>query len=221
MRATLRHLVLAVAFLATYGFTKAVTPSAPPTLARLADLPMTIAGWSGRPAPPLDPQIQATLGADQYVHRYYFAAPGSRLPDPASRLPAPASRAVEMDVSYYAQPRVGANIHSPLNCLPGNGWQIVRVEDVPLGGNARVRALTVQRGEHAFAMAYWFQSRDRVLSGEFATRFQLLADALQRRPTDAGLVRVMAPVASGGTANDVVLRFASRLVPALAQILKG
>jgi EpsI family protein len=211
MGATVRHLLLAVAFLATFGFAKAVTPSAPPSLARLADLPLTIGGWTGRAAPPLDPQVQATLGADQYVHRYYFA----------DRSAAPGSRAVEMDVSYYARPRVGANMHSPLNCLPGTGWQIVRVDDVPLGGDARVRALTVTRGEHAFAMAYWFQSRDRVLSGEFSTRFRLLADALERRPTDAGLVRVMAPVAPGGNAHDVVLGFASRLVPALARILEG
>ena len=125
-------------------------------------------------------------------------------------------------MSYYAQPRVGANMHSPLNCLPGNGWQITRMATVPLPGvdGVRVKALTVQRGERRFAMAYWFQSRDRVITGEASTRFQLLADALRRRPTDTGIVRVMAPVADGPSADVAVLAFASRLVPELAKILK-
>jgi hypothetical protein len=70
-------------------------------------------------------------------------------------------------------------------------------------------------------MAYWFQSRDRVLSGEFSTRFHLLSDALRRQPTDAGLVRVMAPIAPGADAQQTVLGFAERLVPELTKILRG
>jgi hypothetical protein len=59
------------------------------------------------------------------------------------------------------------------------------------------------------------------VSGELSTRFHLLADALQRRPTGAGLVRVMAPITPNGSAEDAVLGFASRLVPELARVLKG
>jgi hypothetical protein len=70
-------------------------------------------------------------------------------------------------------------------------------------------------------MAYWFQSRDRVISGEASTRFHLLADALQRRPTDTGIVRVMAPMSDATTAHAVVLAFASRLVPELTRVLRG
>ena len=54
--------------------------------------------------------------------------------------------------------------------------------------NVHVQALTVQRGHHRFAMAYGFQSRDRVITGEASTRFHLLADAIERRPTDTGIV---------------------------------
>jgi EpsI family protein len=84
-----------------------------------------------------------------------------------------------------------------------------------------VQALTVQRGQHRFAMAYWFQSRDRVITGEASTRFHLLADALQRRPTDTGIVRVMAPISDAASAHAVVLAFASRLVPELSRVLRG
>ena len=219
MPSSLRYGLLALAFLATYGFTHAVTPVAPEQLASIERLPMTLAPWRGREAPPLAPEVMATLAADEYVRRYYFGEPQ----DPA--LPAGARPAVEMDISYYAQPRVGANMHSPLNCLPGNGWRIVKVDHVQLptstAADAHIRALTVRRGERRYAMAYWFQSRDRVLSGEVSTRFHLLADALRRQPTDAGLVRVMAPVASGADAQEAVLGFAARLVPELARILQA
>jgi EpsI family protein len=214
MGTPLRHTLLATAFLGTLGFTHIVAPVAPAVPATLGQLPMALAPWAGFTAPPLPPEVLETLAADDYIRRYYARA---------AQAPAAAQQAVEMDISYYAQPRVGANMHSPLNCLPGNGWQITELDTVPLAGldNVRVQALTVQRGQHRFAMAYWFQSRDRVITGEASTRFHLLADALQRRPTDTGIVRVMAPVTDATSAHDVVLSFASRLVPELTRVLRG
>jgi EpsI family protein len=209
MSSPLRHLLLAAGFLATLGFASTVKPVAPLAVAPLATIPMTLAPWTGTSAPPLAPDVQKTLAADQYIRRYY-AVPGDE--------------AVEMDIAYYAQPRVGANMHSPLNCLPGSGWRIASVEEIPIGDGAdavQVRGLTVERGVHRYAMAYWFQSRDRIVSGEFAARFYLLGETLRRRPTDAGLVRVMAPITESGSAYTAVLSFASRLAPELAKILRG
>lgn len=226
MATSLRHALLAIAFLATYGFTHIVAPVAPAVPATLGALPMSLTPWAGFTAPALPPEVLETLAADDYIRRYYARPQAPALPGDA-KAPAPAQgvaqEAIEMDISYYAQPRVGANMHSPLNCLPGNGWQITDMETVPLAGldNVRVQALTVQRGEHRFAMAYWFQSRDRVITGEASTRFHLLADALHRRPTDTGIVRVMAPVNDATSAHAVVLAFASRLVPELTRVLRG
>ena len=83
----------------------------------------------------------------------------------------------------------------------------------------RVRTLIVERRQRQFAIAYWFQSGDRVIAEEASTRFHLLAEALRRRPTAAGLVRVMAPVDASHSAHDTVLIFASRLLPELARVL--
>jgi EpsI family protein len=227
MGSSVRHALLALAFLATYGFTHIVAPVAPAVPAALGELPMALAPWAGFTAPALPPEVLETLAADDYIRRYYARAttPASPGAAGASALQgvAPAQEAVEMDISYYAQPRVGANMHSPLNCLPGNGWQITDLKTVALAGldNVRVQALTVQRGQHRFAMAYWFQSRDRVITGEASTRFHLLADAIQRRPTDTGIVRVMAPITDAASAHGVVLAFASRLVPELTRVLRG
>jgi EpsI family protein len=149
-----------------------------------AAVPLVFGSWIGRDAPPLDPAIARVLAADQYVHRYYgIAGRGSEIAD------------VEFDIAYYARPQAGAAMHSPLACLPGNGWQVVESGRSQLAvqeGTAHVRQLVVRRGEDRLAMTYWFQNRGAVIGNEYAQRLQLLRNGLTGRPTNAALVRVMA-----------------------------
>lgn len=151
-----------------------------------AAVPLVFDAWIGRDAPPLDPGIAKTLAADRYVHRYY----GRRGTGSGSR---PAD--IEMDIAYYARPEAGAAMHSPLNCLPGNGWQVLESRSVsrPIGGTAApMRTLVVARGADRVAMSYWYQNRGAFVSDEYRQRFELLKNGLRGRPTDAAIVRVMA-----------------------------
>ena len=218
MRVPPRHALLAALLLGTYALTHALEPVAPAHHVSIGAIPMTLVPWTGVTAPPLSAEVMKTLGADEYIRRWYRS---ESIVNRESRIVNRESRIVEMDISYYAQPRVGATMHSPLNCLPGTGWQIAGMETVALPGmrEIRVRALTVERRQRRFAIAYWFQSGDRVIAEEASTRFHLLGEALRRRPTAAGLVRVMAPVDASQSAHDAVLRFASRLVPELSRVL--
>ncbi len=153
----------------------------PPDLA--AAIPFTFGDWAGRDAPPLDAEIAQALAADQYVHRFY----GLRSTGFAER--------VEVDIAYYARPHTGAAMHSPLNCLPGNGWQIVESRTTAVRAGNRpwdVRRLVIDRKGYRIAMAYWFQNRGGVIGHEFQQRLRLLTSGLQGKPTDAALVRVMA-----------------------------
>jgi EpsI family protein len=203
-----RAAAIVVAFLATYALTHASWRVAEPIPPALADIPMTLAAWTGEPAPPLDPAVAQVLAADQYLHRYYRGPQG----------------VVEMDVAYYGQPRVGANMHSPLNCLPGNGWEVAEAGSTPVSaatGQWTIRNMTVQRGPARFAMTYWFQSRNRIVSGELSSRFYLLADALRRRPTDAGVVRLLMPASGNAAAEHATLAaFATQLIPELGARLR-
>ena len=171
-----------------------------------AAVPLAFGGWIGRDAPPLDPAIARVLAADQYVHRYYgIAGRGSEIAD------------VEIDIAYYARPQAGAAMHSPLACLPGNGWQVVESNRTPLAlqeRSADVRRLIVHRGTDRLAMAYWFQNRGTVIGNEYAQRLQLLRNGLTGRPTDAALVRVMARDTADGRA--ALHRFTLDLAPRLA-----
>jgi EpsI family protein len=123
-----------------------------------------------------------------------------------------------MDVAYYGQPRVGANMHSPLNCLPGTGWTMGEPQTTRVG-DWDVREVQVTRGRARFAMAYWFQSRARIESDEIAARLHLLGDALRRRPTDASVVRLIVPATDVPAADHAKLTgFAAQLIPAIGDL---
>lgn len=195
--------IVAAIFVATLGMAQAASPVAPSSSPDFNAIPFELAGLTGRSAPPLDPEVAKALAADRYVHRFYGEE---------------ATQAIEMDVAYYAQPRVGANMHSPLNCLPGTGWTMgdPQVREV---GAWTVRTVDVSRGAARFAMAYWFQGRARVESDEITARLHLLGDALRRRPTDASLVRLILPASGSPDADHAKLTaFARALIPALADI---
>ena len=199
--------IIAAAFVTTYAITHAAgrVPSAT-VIPDFDAVPMELEEWDGFHAPDLSPEDAAILGADVYLHRYYQSEAG----------------ALEIDVAYYTQRRVGASMHSPLNCLPGNGWSVV--DDRPLlietaSGPRLVRELVVKRNTSVFAMTYWYQNRGRVLSGEASTRLQLLGEALRGRPADVGLVRVMTPLANeAGAGREGVTAFSALLIPALERV---
>ena len=160
-------------------------------------VPAQLGGWVGRPAPALDPGIAQVLAADQYVHRFYRSG----------------RTWVEMDVAYYSRPRAGAVMHSPLNCLPGNGWQVMETRTLPVDTELSVRRLLVGRGGQRVAMTYWFQNRGAAIASEVGQRLLLLTNGLRGRPTDAAVVRVMAR--DDGTSGDALVDFTRRLAEVL------
>lgn len=203
-RQSLFAVLLTVAFAGTYAVTKAAATIPATPAPALESVPMRIEGWQGHPAKPLDPEVAETLNADYYLHRYYLHDLGG---------------AVEVDVAYYTQRRVGASMHSPLNCLPGNGWTVSEMTTLTLPtsrGPVQVREMIVRNNKAVFALAYWYQNAERVLTGEASTRFTLLGDALRRRPADVGLVRVMAPMTGEyATVREAVGDFSTLLLPEL------
>ena len=79
----------------------------PAARSSFSEFPMRVGEWRGRQEPPLDDTILRILGVDDYLTRTYFA-----------------NRAgVGLYVGYWASQRQGDTIHSPLNCLPGAGWE--------------------------------------------------------------------------------------------------
>jgi EpsI family protein len=172
----------------------------------LRAFPIRVAEWDGRAAPDLDAREERILGADEYLTRIYRQGSGEP---------------VALFIGYYGSQRTGAVIHSPLNCLPGAGWQpvdrgrmLVEVEGTRMGPPPRdrrieVNRVVIQKGEERQLAIYWYQGRGRVIASEYASRVFLMLDAARYGRTDGALVRVLTPV--GPDAEDAD-RAASRLI---------
>jgi EpsI family protein len=202
-----RLLVLAGVFLAAGLVMRSARAEAElPPRAPLRGFPIQIAEWHGRATPDLDAREIRVLGADEYLVRVYHEGAG---------------QPVALFIAYYGNQRTGAVIHSPLNCLPGAGWQPVdrrrvlvdvdttRAGALPRGRPIEVNRVVIQKGDERQLAFYWYQERGRVIASEYASRVFLMLDAARYGRTDGALVRLLTPVGSDAGDAD---RAASRLI---------
>ena len=137
-------------------------------------------------------------------------------------------------IGYYDRQVQGKSIHSPKNCLPGAGWEILengRVSVTAATGDQRLnRVLLSNRGQRALVY-YWYQGRGRIESSEYRVKWDLLRDAALYGRTEEALVRIVvqiprskdkAPTGSDGEvqAADVLARqVAQQLIPQVDKVL--
>jgi EpsI family protein len=139
-------------------------------------------------------------------------------------------------VSYYDHQEQGKTIHSPRNCLPGAGWEIVRSGTRSLdvdGVQHVVNQYILKKGPEMAVAYYWYQGRGRVVANEYRVKWNLLRDAALLGHTEEALVRVVVPVAGAsalGTpaadkayadASVIGDQIATRMVREVARVLPG
>ena len=111
-------------------------------------------------------------------------------------------------VSYYDRQGQGKTIHSPRNCLPGAGWEILRGDTRTLdvdGSKHVVNHYILKNGAATTVVYYWYQGRGRVVASEYAVKWNLLRDAALLGHTEEALVRVQVPVSERiGSLDDSV-----------------
>jgi EpsI family protein len=173
---------------------------------QLERLPYGVSAWSGREAAALDAETARLLGADQYVNRSYTDA---------------TSAPVGLYVAYYGEPKPGVSLHSPLNCLPGTGWEPLDVATVDVGAG-EARRLVVRKNRDRAVVLYWYAIHGRMVASEAASKAWLLHDSVWLRRRDAALVRIVVPIAGrDGTtaaAEQRALAFARDLLPHLSRL---
>ena len=100
-------------------------------------------------------------------------------------------------VSYYDRQGQGKTIHSPRNCLPGAGWEVLRGDTRTLdvdGTKHVVNHFILKNGPATTVVYYWYQGRGRVVANEYAVKWNLLVDAALLGHTEEALVRVQIPL---------------------------
>jgi len=187
----------------------------PVTRASFNAFPMTLDNWHATVDPPLSEDILRVLGVDDYLARVY------RRQDRA---------AVGLYMGFYGSQRQGDTIHSPLNCLPGAGWEPVRQGRLTIanadgaGRDITVNRYVVQKGLERQLVLYWYQSHGRVVASEYTSKLMLINDAIRINRTDGSLVRVIAPIAvsaedDGAAAQQLAEDFVRVLFPQLPSYL--
>jgi EpsI family protein len=199
-------LTVAAGAIARAERSESVPPRAP-----LAEFPMQMGEWRGVQEPPFEASILRVLGVDEYLTRAYF------LPDRSG---------VGLYIGYYRSQRQGDTMHSPLNCLPGSGWEPISqtYARVPVASGAAggapseitINRYVVQKGLDRQLVLYWYQAHGRVIASEYWSKFYLIRDAVRLNRTDGALVRVIAPVL--GDSVDAEAR-AERLGTAFIQTM--
>jgi len=117
-------------------------------------------------------------------------------------------------VSYYDRQSQGKTIHSPRNCLPGAGWEVLRsgTRAVEADGVSHVvNHYTLKNGPATAIVYYWYQGRGRVVASEYQVKWNLLRDAAVMGHTEEALVRVVSyvnPPADGTDSASVERAFA-------------
>ena len=182
---TIRLVVLAACLTGAGLWLDGMSQQAPvPLRESFATLPYAFGPWNGVEEPDFDRETLALLGVDDYVNRVYAR---------------PREAPVGLYVGYYQSQRHGDTIHSPLNCLPGGGWEPVsqRRIAVPLPGRpapAIVNSFVIQKGLDRLVVLYWYQSHGRIVASEYLAKGYMFWDAVETSRTDGALVRVTSPI---------------------------
>jgi EpsI family protein len=136
----------------------------------------------------IDTETRDVLKADDLLSRYYLSPSGD----------------VNLFIAYFKSQRTGQSPHSPKNRLPGSGYQPSQSgkTDILAGGETiTINHYLVSRGDISSLVLYWYQSQGRVIADEFAAKFYLVLDSIQKHRSDTALVRVVTGVPSGGEAQ--------------------
>jgi EpsI family protein len=172
----------------------------------LKDFPQTIGAWQRTGNDQiLDDQTMQVLRASDYLLRDFRK---------------PEGQVANLYVGYYATQRTGATYHSPLNCLPGSGWQLSEPGKatiaLPDGTSFIANKYVIKSGDYKSLMIYWYQGRGRNVASEYWGKIYTVLDSVRRRRSDGAMVRIMVPISSSKEdAEKTAIEIASQAAPEL------
>jgi EpsI family protein len=201
-------LFLCVAAAYTTYLTQARERENVPPRESFEQLPTQLGAWKMYNAQTLDQRVLGLLAPDDYISRTYLNAEG---------------RPVYLFIAYYLSQRSGKTLHSPQNCLPGAGWEIIQRGSIAIADNATINDFTIAKENDRMITYYWYQGRGRVEANEYWDKIYGVQDAVFKNRTDAALVRVMVDSSEKPGVEEasrkIALDFIQQLRPELARFI--
>ena len=121
------------------------------------------------------------LDPDQLLFRRYHDASGNT---------------IDLYGVFYESQGANRTMHSPLNCYPGSGWEVVEKTRIPIsnssgdGGTFKITRLILQKGLQKRLLYYWYYAGGELASNQYINKLLTLYSALFRGRTDGGLMTV-------------------------------
>lgn len=182
-------------------------PESVPPRRGFSEFPYALGDWSAQ-AQPLPADLARVAGASDYYHGELVAAVGAP---------------VNLYIAYYASQRRGAVPHSPLVCLPGDGWTIRSVSRMQLrdalGRPFQVNRVVSSKGRDTVLAYFWIKQGAQQYGNVWAARLGLLMSALGSGRTDGALVRLVTSVAADETADQADARLVAAASPLVTAML--
>ena len=179
----------------------AVQPAAP-----LHTLSVDVEGYSPENGV-LGDEERRVAGVSDYLMRLYRR----------DSVPAPS-----VYVGYYERQARGQTIHSPKNCLPGAGWEILTAGTVEIehrGARRKVNRFVLGNSAERAVVYYWYQGRGRVEADEYLVKWNLLRDAALTGRTEEALARIVVPVVEPTVAASGAMDRAYAAADGLAMVM--
>jgi EpsI family protein len=208
-------LAVALAFLALnfYTYHYLATDAVIPQRRHFDSFPLSFDGWSCAGPARMTKEVVDNLGVTDYLNCDFVRQ------DP----PAVANIYLGYHERQVREEGGGSgenSIHPPAHCLPGSGWDLIRVENVTLDlpglpqRPARVKRLLIAKGEARQLVYYWYQQQGRVIADDWQKILFVGVGRALRGRTDGTLVRFTVPIRRDGEeAADAEFRdLATRVV---------
>lgn len=175
--------------------------------------PSAVGDWIGTRSV-LDPSVEATLGADDYLNaNFYQPQSGAQ---------------VNFFSAFYNRQTEGSGIHSPEVCLPAGGWEVYEIEPYDVSfpntiyGDFKLNRAVIEKGLSQQIVYYWFEQRGRRMTNDFAAKFSVIYDSIMTGEQYGAIVRYTTPVAPGETEADADARlqaFMAETLPTLPRFV--
>ncbi|MBP9838567.1 MAG: EpsI family protein [Proteobacteria bacterium] len=162
--------------------------------ADLGIISKNIGDWKGEDVENLDNRTLNTLKLDQYIRRNYKNSKGEK---------------VFLYVGYWKRQSGDSQAakHSPLMCLPGNGWKISNVTK----GQLDVSDSKSQTISHDYSkivgmyqnstalFGYWFFCGEKIYTDETAALAHIIKETVINHRSDGGIIEISVDLQQGAT----------------------
>ena len=143
----------------------------------LINFPQQIAGWKSISESHFDDSTNNLLKASDYLFRTYRNKNGN---------------AITVYIGYHNGNKESGVIHSPKQCLPGSGWQLVSSSQktLSLGHDINLVQAIYQKHNNFELFYYWFHVKEKTVSSEYLLKMYGAYYSVLNGRRDTAFVRI-------------------------------